>query len=104
MRKRVWFRVLDRVERGIGDLTIRCVDVVRSSMLARMLRPVIEKLMDAMKSKVEKLMEKIGWSSAQKIAYLAVSWGNHKALNWAFDLGFAKYLTITCINTSLYKT
>lgn len=78
------------------DLAIRCVDVVRSSMLAGMLRSVVEKLMDAMKSKVEK----IGWSSARKIAYLAVSWGNNEALNCAFDSSFAKYIVIMHINIS----
>lgn len=60
--------------------------------------------MDAMKSRVERLMEEIGWSWAQKIAYLAVSWGNREALNWALDAGFAKYLVIMRINMSgLYK-
>jgi len=31
LRRRVWFRCLDRVERGIIDLTVQCVDSISQS-------------------------------------------------------------------------
>ena len=37
LRRGVWFRSLSRVERGIIDLTVRYVDNVKSSKLAKVL-------------------------------------------------------------------
>ena len=88
------------MERGLVSLTIRCVDQVRSSKLAAMLRNVVERLEEALRSRVERLMVEVGWPLAQKLAYLAGSWGNQNALNWAFDTKFARHLTITCMNDS----
>src|SRR5438046_2238558 len=44
LRKGVWFQQLTKVERGIVDLTLRCVQSVRSRMLERMLREFTRKL------------------------------------------------------------
>jgi len=100
LRKKVWFKSLSRVERGLVSLTIRCVDRVRSSKLAAMLRNIVERLEEALRSRVERLMVEVGWPSAQKLAYLAGCWGNLDASNWAFDAKFARYLTIVCMNDS----
>ncbi len=100
LRKKVWFKSLSHVERGLVSLTIRCVDRVRSSKLAAMLRNVVERLEEALRSTVERLMVEVGWPLAQKLAYLAVSWGNQDALNWAFDAEFARYLTVEGMNDS----
>lgn len=94
LRKRVWFKVLDRAERGIIDLSITVVKKVRSSTLKEMLMIISEKLMDAIESQVAKLIETIGRPLAQKIARLAFSWGNHGALRWAENPSFIKYLTV----------
>ena len=99
-RKKVWFKSLSRVERGLISLTIKCVDRVRSSKLAAMLRNIVERLEEALRSRVERLMVEVGWPLAQKLAYLAVSWGNRDALNWTFDAKFARYLTIAGMNDS----
>ena len=88
------------MERGLISLTIKCVDSVRSSKLAAMLRNIVERLEEALKSRVERLMVGVGWPLAQKLAYLAGSWGNQDALNWAFDAEFARYLTVVCMNDS----
>jgi len=53
-----------------------------------------------LRSRVERLMVEVGWPLAQKLAYLAFSWGNKDALNWAFDAEFARYLTVVCMNDS----
>lgn len=98
IRKRVWFRVLDGCERAIVSLTIRCVDIVRSARLAGILTSILEKLNEALKSGVERLMETAGRKLAQKIAAIAVSWGNLSAFEWAFDNGFVKFLTIMELN------
>lgn len=94
LRRGVWFRVLGRTEQAIVNLTIRCVDRVRSLKLAVTIVKILAKLMAAMKSRVVRLMETIGCSLAQKIARLAASWGNKEAYKWAEETAFIQYLTI----------
>jgi len=101
LRKRIWFKTLDRAERAIVDLTIRTVKEVRSSMLKGILMTISEKLMEAMKSYVSTLTETIGLPLAQKIARVAFSWGNRGALKWSKDSSFIRYLTIIEINTPI---
>ena len=44
LRQGVWFRALTRIERGIIDLTLRCVDKVQSNTLKTVLSDIIGKL------------------------------------------------------------
>ena len=92
LRRSVWFRSLSRVERGIIDLTVRYVDNVKSSKLAKVLTAIISKLESAMESTVDRLVRVVGLPLARKISEIAVSWGNHLASLWADDLSFARFL------------
>ena len=105
IRRRVWFKVLDRVERSIIDLTIKCVDRVRSLKLAKMVVVIVNKLVGAMRNKLGRLMKTIGRSLAQKVSQIAQKWGNKSAVRWANELAFVRYLTVMCINTpATFKT
>jgi len=99
LRKRVWFKILDRAERAIVDLTIRTVKKIQSSTLKEILMTISEKLKESMESQVTKFTETIGRPLAHKIACLAASWGNSRALNWAFKSEFIRYLVIMHMNT-----
>lgn len=99
LRKGVWFKILDRAERAIVDLTIQTVKKVRSSTLKEILMTISEKLVEAIESQVVKFTEIIGRPLAQKIARLAFSWGNRRAMKWSKDSSFIRYLTIMEINT-----
>ena len=92
LRRNVWFRSLSRVERGIIDLTVRYVDNVKSSKLAKVLTAIISKLESAMESTVDRLVRVMGLPLARKISEIAVSWGNQLASLWANDLSFARFL------------
>jgi hypothetical protein len=94
LRQRVFFRVLNRVERGLIYLAPKVTSCVRSKVLADALRSIVEKLEDAMESKVERQMRRIGVTLAQKISRIAQEWGNKTAREWANDPGFIRYLTI----------
>ena len=98
LRCGVWFRVLNRIERGILDLTVRCVDRIRSARLAKVVTAILIKLKLAMESAVERMVRVVGRSLAQKISSMAVSWGNVSASQWAEDPVFARYLAITQMN------
>jgi len=99
MRRRVWFKVLNRVERIILDLTIKCVETVRSPKLTGIVATIIDKLANAVKSQLKRLMEDIGCPLARKLSQIAQNWGSVSATRWAEDHDFIQYLTVTCINT-----
>ncbi len=94
IRRRIWFRALDRGERHIVELTIRCVEKVKSRKLTKVLTRIIGKLSEALKSRFLEKVRRIGVPLAQKVSRWAVSWGNWSALTWAEDPNFARYLAI----------
>ena len=100
MRRGVWFRVLNRLERASVDLTIKVVEKVQSSLLSKLLGAIIMKLSKALESKVARMMREVGSDLAQKVSLIAQTWGNRSAVRWAVDKGFIQYLTITHMNTS----
>jgi hypothetical protein len=87
LRKRVWYRVLDRVERGLLDLTIRWVDNVRSGRLTETLLRILVKLVRAMEQGMAQVLV-IGRELALRASLLAVRWGNGQAYAWRFDESF----------------
>ena len=99
LRRGAWFRVLNRIERGILDLTISCEDRIRSARLAKVLMAILIKLKLAMESAVERMVRVVGRPLALKVSNIAVSWGNLSASQWAEDSAFARYLAITQMNT-----
>ena len=94
LRHRVWFRLLNRVERGIIDLTVRYVECIKSVVLAKVVTAIMEKLQSAMESVVDRLVRTVGLPLAQKISDIAVSWGNRLASMWANNLAFARFLVV----------
>lgn len=105
MRRKLWFKVLDRVERAIINLTIECVERVCSLKLERIISTIVDKLTNAMRSMLEKLTEDIGRPLAQKLSRIAWNWGNKSAVQWAEDHGFIQYLTVMQTDIpKIYKT
>lgn len=98
MRRGVWFRILTRSERAQIDLTIRCVQKIRSLLLTKVLASIIRKMMDFFESKVVRAMKDIGHSLVEKISQIARSWGNKFASEWIENRGFIQYLTIMWMN------
>lgn len=98
-RRGIWFRVLNRVERGVVDLTMRYVDDIKSTKLAKVLTAIMEKLQLATESIADRLARTVGVSLAKKISDIAVSWGNGSASQWAEDRSFARYLAFSVART-----
>ncbi len=101
-RRRVWFRVLGKAERGVVDLIINHVEDVRSSKLAGIVAAIVIKLKKALESQVERLVRTTGRSTAQKLAHIAQEWGNKLAHKWSEDRGFARYLAVMHLNESYW--
>ena len=82
LRKRVWHRVLNRLERAQVNLTIKIVKRVKSPFLMKVLDGIISKLSNAVTSRIEE------------------SWGNKSSRTWIQDKRFARFLAIVYLNAS----
>jgi hypothetical protein len=98
MRRRVWYRCLDGVDRGIFYLVTRVVDRIESEVLGVVVVRMVRKLRDALKSEFARLMESDGFRMARDAAERAVEWGSGVAGEWARDLGYVRYLTALKLN------
>jgi hypothetical protein len=100
MRRGIWHKVLNRLERAQVDLTVRVVKKVRSLCLAKVLNMIIDKLSTALQSRFLMAVRSVGFSLALKLSKIAQSWGLGTAEAWALDSRFARFLAIMDINSN----
>ena len=98
LRQRVWFKALSRVERNILDLTIHCVEKVRSRVLARIVSNIIAKILKALKPSFLEGTMRIGRRIADEVCGIAERWGNTRASEWRRDSDFACFLGVVAVN------
>ena len=98
LRKGVWYRTLDRVERGIVSLTARVVDRVDSEVLGVELVKILVKLVKALKGGFVRHMEVFGLGRVFELSRLAAEWGSSVAKGWARDMGFVGYVSMMDLN------
>jgi hypothetical protein len=98
MRAGVWFRVLPRIDRVLIDLTIRVTDSVHSVSLARCVLSVARKLEGLFESGLARSVREIGFPLARQLSLFAKKWGNVDSVEWAKDVGFARYLAVMKFN------
>src|SRR6266704_3856657 len=91
LRRRVWYWALDRMERGLVDLTIRWVDKVRSGRMTETLMRILEKLAQALETGMGRVLGR-GRVLALRASELAVEWGSGAAFYWRFEREFANAL------------
>ena len=101
MRSGAWFKVLQRIDRVLFDLTIRVVDNIRSTQLAKSMLVLTRKLENAMKGSFSIRLSEIGLPLAQKISFTAQKLGNISAGDWVFDSSFAIFLAVMHINNNV---
>ena len=100
MRSGAWFKALQRIDRVLFDLTIRVVDNIRSTQLAKSMLVLTRKLENAIKGSFSIRLREIGLPLAQKIGSTAQKLGNISAINWVLDSSFAVFLAVMAVNTS----
>jgi len=100
-RCRAWYNELSRDQRNLMELVITVVkEKVRSLFLAKLLVPIVKKLLDAMGGiqaligEVAYKMRTVGLRLAQKLSQIAQVWGNKSAVKWPEDKGFIQFLTV----------
>ncbi len=101
LRRRVWYKTLTRVERAILDLTIRCVEKVRSPTLARTISTILSKIWRTLEEGFMTKAETVGRKIAEKLSVFAQRWGNKTFSTWKCDSGFVKFLGVNALNTSI---
>ena len=101
IRSGVWFRVLNWKQRRLLDLVMKLVDRIRSSLLLRVLGPLVSRLLVAIggddRTGALALMGKGAYDMmrgvAEKIVAVAQKWGNKSANKW-LDEAFLKFLVV----------
>ena len=96
LRKRVWYKALDGIERGIINLTISVVGGVKSPTLMREISKILVKLREAFKSAFTRHLN-YGSRKLVDILKIALGFGNQAALGWETD-SFAMLLTVNNYN------
>ena len=99
LRHRVWFKALSRAERAVIDLTIKCVERVRSRILTRVISKIVDKILKTLKSSFLETADKVGRETIERLCIIAGRWGNRTASGWKHDLGFIRFLGVNAVNT-----
>jgi hypothetical protein len=77
---------------------MKVADEVRSPKLAEALSVVVNKIEDALESRISKAVHNIGLPLARRFGLLAQKWGNPRAEKWISDISFARFLAIMHLN------
>ena len=99
LRQRVWYKVISRVERAIIDLTIRCVERIRSPVLARAVSAIMRKILTTLREGFMERAENVGRRAVEKLYVLAERWGNRSSSDWKQDEGFVRFLGVIALNS-----
>jgi benzoyl-CoA reductase/2-hydroxyglutaryl-CoA dehydratase subunit BcrC/BadD/HgdB len=98
IRLKAWYK-LNNIERTIIDLTIKCVDKIKSIKLKKEIIKILNKIKEAIENDFLNKIYENGLKEIIKIIKIAYSWGNKNSLNWIKDKNFIFYLGIKNIYT-----
>jgi len=98
LRLNVWFKVLSKTERAIMDLTLKCVEQIRSLVLEETITSILDKIMMALERRFLAKADEVGRKIAEKLGEIAKKWGNNDAFSWKLDTGFVRFLGINAVN------
>jgi len=99
LRMRIWFRALSKVERAIIDLTIKCVEKVRSTMLAVTISTIVDKILQSLEEDFMTRAERVGHEIAERFFSIGERWGNKACSTWKCDKCFIRFLGVNALNT-----
>ena len=98
LRRGIWYRFLPKIDRALFDVTLRVASRIRSSLLARSILSVVQKIEGFLESRVLHAMREVGFPLACKLGMIAHSWGYKRARLWGSDCDFARYLAVMELN------
>jgi len=98
LRTRVWFRTLSKVERAIIDLTIKCVERVRSAVLAGTIATIVDKILRCLEEDFIIGAETVGLEIVERVCAIGKKWGNEACSAWRRNKCFIRFLGINALN------
>ena len=98
LRLNVWFKTLSRTERAIIDLTVRCVERVKSRILEATIANIMDKILKALECLFSIKAERLGREIARQLGQIAEKWGNKTASKWKLDKSFIIFLGVSTMN------
>ena len=98
LRLNVWFKTLSSVERAIVDLTLKCVERVRSCVLEATISTITDKILGVLELGFIAKAQKIGREIAKQSRQIAEKWGNTGASGWGLDVNFVTFLGSIALN------
>ncbi len=101
LRRGVWFKALDGLDRSFINLTCTLLNKIDSITMVRGIMDIVLKLRDAAKSEFQRVIESIGVQRAWKATENALLWGNKKALYWKNDTGFHTFHAMIEFNSPM---
>jgi hypothetical protein len=105
LKGKVWFKVLDSLERGIVNLSAKVLDSAQTiSCLGIVLSKIIAKIEDALKSPFELRLECFGLSRSRELTDQSLKLGNTAASDWGSNIIYAKYITFMSFNMPLGRS
>jgi len=99
LRYKTWFKTLSRAERAIIDLTVKCVERIRSRILIRVISKILDKILKTLKDSFLETADKVGGETVERLYRIAGRWGNRTASGWKHDRGFIRFLGVNAVNT-----
>jgi hypothetical protein len=91
LRLKAWYK-LNNIERTIIDLTIKCVDKIKSIKLKKIILKILNKIKEIFENDFLNKIYENGLKEIIKIIKIAYSWGNKESLKWIKDKNFIFYL------------
>ncbi|MEM3419977.1 MAG: hypothetical protein QW806_07130 [Nitrososphaerota archaeon] len=93
IRLKIWYK-LNNIEREIINLTIKCVNKIKSIKLKNIILKILNKIKEIFENNFLNKIYEIGLKEVIKIVKIAYSWGNKNSLNWIKDKKYIFYLGI----------
>lgn len=98
IRKRIWYKAIDSIDRGIVNLTINLVENIKSLTLLKVLKSILKKIKESHKSDFIKHCETYGLIKAEKIVKQAIDFGYEYATTWLSYRSFSQLLALNGMN------
>jgi hypothetical protein len=92
LRKRIWYKTLDDIERSIFSLSVTVCNKIHSNLLNIQLEKIIAKLKNVIKSEFVRYFERFGIARMITIQKQAIDFGYNKANGLKLDYKFLRYL------------
>lgn len=93
LRKRIWYKNLDYLERGIVNLSIKLVENIKSPLLARTIAEIIINIQKFFNDEFIVQVRNYGYNKMREVIHIAERLGCKEAFGWACE-GYARFLTL----------